>query len=182
MLRRITLQLIAIICLANYSATIKAETTHSVEEVKVTIPANTTIPLVLDYPISSKNTKRGSIINFKVAQDIYINDKVVIPMGTLASAEIIKATKRKCWGKSGKLTIKMKEVLLTDGRSIPLIAPNIEKRGVSKKGNAWTWFWCTIFFIPLNTIPPLCIKGENATLEEGLTIVAKTVETITINL
>ena len=96
MLRRITLQLIAIICLANYSATIKAETTHSVEEVKVTIPANTTIPLVLDYPISSKNTKRGSIINFKVAQDIYINDKVVIPMGTLASAEIIKATKRKC--------------------------------------------------------------------------------------
>lgn len=182
MLRRIILQLIAIICLANYSAIIKAENNHSSGTVDITIPVNTAIPLVLDYSISSKNIKRGDIINFKVAQEIYINDKAAIPMGTLATAEVVKASKRKCWGKGGKLVIKMKELQFANGTTIPLVAPNIEKKGVSKKGNAWTWFWCTILFVPLNTIPPLCIKGENAEIEDGLTIIANTVETITISI
>ncbi len=181
MLRTITFQLIAIICLVNYTAIIKAENNRSTAVTGITIPANTAIPLILDYSISSKNTKRGDIINLKVAQEIYINDKAIIPMGAVASAEVIKASKRKCWGKGGKLIIKIKELQLANGVTIPLMAPDIEKSGVSKKGNAWTWFWCTIFFVPLNTIPPLCIKGENATIEEGLTIIANTTEIVTID-
>ena len=141
------------------------------EEADLLIPANTAIPLVLDYSINSKK-----------AQEIYINDKLAIPVGTLATAEIVKASKRKCWGKSGKLIIRMRELKFSNGTTIALTAPDIEKNGVSKKGNAWTWFWCSIFFIPLNTIPPLCIKGENAEVEQGLTIVANTVEPATISL
>ncbi|MCS2681778.1 hypothetical protein NXV81_20010 [Bacteroides ovatus] len=76
----------------------------------------------------------------------------------------------------------MRELKFSNGTTIALTAPDIEKNGVSKKGNAWTWFWCSIFFIPLNTIPPLCIKGENAEVEQGLTIVANTVEPATISL
>lgn len=152
------------------------------EEADLLIPANTAIPLVLDYSINSKKAKRGNIVNFKVAQEIYINDKLAIPVGTLVTAEIVKASKRKCWGKSGKLIIRMRELKFSNGTTIALTAPDIEKNGVSKKGNAWTWFWCSIFFIPLNTIPPLCIKGENAEVEQGLTIVANTVEPATISL
>lgn len=42
------------------------------EEADLLIPANTAIPLVLDYSINSKKAKRGNIVNFKVAQEIYI--------------------------------------------------------------------------------------------------------------
>ena len=145
-----------------------------------TIPAGTSIPLIMDYSISSKNTLKESVVEFKVAQDIYINDQIVIPMGTPAIAEIIKASKRKCWGKPGKLAIRVKEIQLINGKTIPLTAPDIEKKGISKKGDAWTWFWCTIVFIPLNTIPPLFIKGENAIIENGLTIIANTTESVVI--
>ena len=72
----------------------------------MTIPVGTSIPLIMDYSISSKKTHKGSVVEFKVAQDIYINDRIVIPMGTPAIGEIIKASKRKCWGKPGKLAIK----------------------------------------------------------------------------
>lgn len=143
----------------------------------ITIPTGTSIPLILDYSISSKNIQKGSVVEFKVAQDIYINDRIAIPMGTPANAEIIKASKRKCWGKPGKLVIRIKELQLTNGNTIPLTTPDIEKNGISKKGDAWTWFLCTILFVPLNTIPPLCIKGENAEIEAGLIIIANTTET-----
>lgn len=54
-------------------------------------------------------------------------------MGTLATAEIVKASKRKCWGKSGKLIIRMRELKFSNGTTIALTAPDIEKNGVSKK-------------------------------------------------
>lgn len=174
--------LIIIMLMAGKAIDINAANHCIQEETDLLIPANTAIPLVLDYSINSKKAKRGNIVNFKVAQEIYIDDKLAIPVGTLATAEIIKASKRKCWGKSGKLSIKIRELRFSNGSTIALTAPDIEKNGVSKKGNAWTWFWCTIFFIPLNTIPPLCIKGENAEIEHGLTIIANTVETATISL
>ena len=175
MLNKIIL-LVSVICFAN-NFSLKAEngSTRS-----ITIPVGTSIPLILNYSINSKEAKQGNIIDFEVAQDIYINEQVAIPMGTAATAEIIKASKRKCWGKPGKLVIRIKELQLSNGTKIPLTAPDIEKRGISKKGDAWTWFWCTIMFIPLNTIPPLCIKGENAIIENGLTIIANTTESAII--
>lgn len=48
-------------------------------------------------------------------------------MGTLATAEIVKASKRKCWGKSGKLIIRMRELKFSNGTTIALTAPDIEK-------------------------------------------------------
>lgn len=168
---------ISLICFVNnFNLRAENEGIHS-----ITIPAGTSVPLILDYSINSKSARQGDIIDFKVAQDIFINDQLAIPMGTSATAEIVTASKRKCWGKPGKLTIRIKELQLANGATIPLTTPDIEKRGISKKGDAWTWFWCTIVFIPLNTIPPLCIKGENIIIEEGLTIIANTIETIAIN-
>ena len=168
--------LISVICFVN-NFSLKAENCNARS---ITIPGGTTIPLILNHPISSKKAKQGDIINFEIAQDIYINEQIAIPKGTSAMAEIIKASKRKCWGKPGKLVIRIKELQLINGTTIPLIAPDIEKRGFSKKGDAWTWFWCTIMFIPLNTIPPLCIKGENVIIEDGLTIIANTTESAII--
>lgn len=139
------------------------------------IPANTPIPLILDYNISSKHLKKGMEVEFKVAQDIFIGNNS-IPQGTTAIAKVMKATKGKSWGRAGKLSIEIDRLILADNISLKLKAPNIEKEGFSKKGSAWTWFWCTILFVPLNVIPPLCIKGENTEVQQGFTFVAYTIE------
>jgi hypothetical protein len=137
------------------------------------IPANTPIPLVLNYTVNSKLIKTGKTVEFKVAQDIYIG-KNVIPQGTLASAKVLKSSKGGCWGEKGKLILAIDNLQLPNGQTISLKAPNIEKAGFSKKGTAWTWFWCTFIFVPFNLIPPLCINGTSAELQEGFTFVAYT--------
>ncbi len=151
------------------------------ESNSITIPASTPIPLVLEYPIYSKNASKSDLIHFKVAQDIYIENRIAIPAGTIGIAETIKAKKRGCWGRAGRLVVRIKELQLTNGVTIPLMAPDIEKKGISKKANAWTWFFCSILFVPLNVIPPLCIKGEDIAMEEGLVILAYTAETVRYN-
>ena len=64
-----------------------------------TIPANTPIPLILDYNISSKKIKKGMEVEFKVAQDIFIGNNS-IPQGTSAIGKVVKATKGKSWGRA----------------------------------------------------------------------------------
>lgn len=144
-----------------------------------TIPANTPIPLILDYNISSKKIKKGMEVEFKVAQDIFIGNNS-IPQGTSAIGKVVKATKGKSWGRAGKLSIEIDRLVLANNTPLKLKTPNIEKEGLSKKGSAWTWFWCTILFVPLNVIPPLCIKGENTDIQQGFTFVAYTVEEQTV--
>lgn len=142
-------------------------------ENKYTIPANLAIPLTLRHDISSKTLQEGSIIEFEIPQDIYFSQGS-IPAGTKVFVEALKAKKRKCWGKAGKITLNVLYMQLGN-QKIKLQAPYIEKEGISKKGKAWTWFWCGFLYIPLNIIPPLCIKGEEAILEAGTTAIAYTV-------
>ena len=120
--------------------------------------------------INSKDVQKGDLIEFTVMQDVYY-DSNTIPAGTKAFAEVVKANKRKCWGKPGKITLNIRYIQLNN-EEIKLQAPPLDKEGISKKGKAWTWFGCTVMFVPLNIIPALCTKGGEAILEAGTTIIA----------
>lgn len=170
-MRKYIIAFIGIICLSNVAT--KAQGTF-------TIPAGTSIPLVLDYGISSEETKQGDFVSFSVPMDIYIGNNVAVPMGTKAIGEVIRASKRKSWGKGGMLTIKVKELQLGNGSAVPLTALDISVEGERKVKSAWGWFGGLIFFVPLNVIPPLCIKGGDAIINEGLAVTATTVKNVTI--
>lgn len=129
-------------------------------------PAGSTIPVVLTENISSKTLKKDAVLPLSVAQDIYYNDELAIPQGTPVIAEVVTAKKRKVWGKQGKIGIRLTAIDL-NGTRIPISAPDIEKEGHSHKSAANGWFFGTIMFIPLNFIPALCIKGEDAVIEAG---------------
>ena len=134
------------------------------------LPENLAIPVTLQQNINSKDVQKGDLIEFTVMQDVYY-DSNTIPAGTKAFAEVVKANKRKCWGKPGKITLNIRYIQLNN-EEIKLQAPPLDKEGISKKGKAWTWFGCTVMFVPLNIIPALCTKGGEAILEAGTTIVA----------
>ncbi|WP_300934663.1 hypothetical protein [uncultured Muribaculum sp.] len=137
--------------------------THAQSKV---FPAGSTVPVVLTENISSKTLKKDAILPLAVAQDIYYNDELAIPQGTPVIAEIVTAKKRKVWGKQGKIGFRLTAIDL-NGMRIPISAPDIEKEGHSHKSAANGWFFGTIMFIPLNFIPALCIKGEDAVIEAG---------------
>lgn len=150
--------------------TISIFTFSLIGNAQVKLPNSLAIPVTLEQNISSQNIQKGDLVQFTTMQDIYYG-KNLIPAGTKAFAEVTKSNKRKCWGKLGRITLSICYLQLK-GEKIKLQAPVLEKEGISKKGKAWTWFGCTVFFVPLNIIPALCIKGEESILEAGTTIIA----------
>lgn len=148
--------------------------THLCVAQKSNIPNNLAIPLTLQQNIISKNLQKGELVEFEVPQDIHF-ETGNIPAGTKAYAEVVKVNKRKVWGKPGKIVLNV-TYLQIGNEKIKLKAPDIEKEGISKKRKAWTWFGVSFFYVPLNIIPPLCIKGTEAILEIGTTIIAYTIK------
>lgn len=165
-----TLILIAIMC-TSISA-IAREHSNSVKK-KEQAPSNLAISLTLAQTITSRDLKKGDLIEFYVPHNINF-ETGTIPAGAKAFAEVVKIKKRKSWGRAGIIGLNMLYLQVNESR-IKLQAPLIEKAGISHKDKANLWFWCMIFTIPLNCIPPLFIKGEEATLHAGFTTVAYTV-------
>lgn len=145
-----------------------------IENKAMTLPDGISIPLTLTHDVSSKTAKKGDVVIFKVTTDVYENDELIIPEGAIAYGTVIKAKKRGVWGRAGSLIINVDKLELNNGEVMPLIADEIMYKGKSKKRTANTWFWCGIIYVPLNVIPPLFIKGENAIIEAGYSVVATT--------
>ena len=55
----------------------------------VTLPAGTRLPLVLENAISTRTAKPGDTVYFQTTYPIAQDNRIVIPMGTFARAEII---------------------------------------------------------------------------------------------
>ena len=142
--------------------------------INTNIPKGLAIPITFNQNITSKDLRIGEFIEFEVPHDIDF-DGGNIPMGTKVFVKVIKGThKRKSWGKAGNIVLNISHMQINN-QEIRLKAPYIEKEGISRKGKAKRWFWIGIFYMPLNIIPPLCIKGEEAVLEAGTTHIAYTI-------
>jgi hypothetical protein len=81
--------------------------------------AGSPITLAVTEEVNTSTHKEGDIFKLTVLNDVSIGQKVVIPRGTPATAEIIWRTGKGAFGKSGKMEFELRSVEL-DGKQIPL--------------------------------------------------------------
>lgn len=74
------------------------------------IPSKTPVYFTLDTTISSRTSLSGEQFQLKVAEDVVINGKVVIPRGTPATGEVIHAQKSSVFGKAGELLLVIRYI------------------------------------------------------------------------
>ncbi len=154
------------------------------------LPAGTPIEVEVAYTVNSLDVKAGERISFRVLVPIVIDGVKVIEAGALVTARITQAKRGGHWGKAGKLSWTMEDVVGSDNSRIPL-APetasrndklwSLEKkdarseivmgegrvRGTSHSGEV------AVMSIASGVLfPPLALmggfkRGENAILREG---------------
>jgi serine/threonine protein kinase len=64
----------------------------------------------------------GSKVDFTVADDVKVDDRVVIAKGAPATGTLVDTEKRKLFGRGGKVTIRLESVKAVDGQIIKLRA------------------------------------------------------------
>ena len=85
---------------------------------QVTIKAGTIVPLQSVNTVLAREVEEGQTVDFRVSQDVYVNDCCAIPRGTLVKGKVTEARKSSLAGTKGRLCINISGLTLADGNQI----------------------------------------------------------------
>jgi hypothetical protein len=155
------------------AAALVALTVGRVSAEPVKVAPGTVVELELQHHVTSAYTPPGSPIYFRVAKDVQVNGRTVIAAGTVAPGRMIDAQSRGMVGKSGSMSLGVKQIQAVDGSWIAVDA-DLAKQGRSRAGATigWIVFW---------GLPGLITKGVNPYLMRGTVVDAMVVAEFTVN-
>ena len=123
--------------------------------------------------ITSKTNIDGEFINFVCAEDIYINNILIIKKNIKVGARIEISDKAKGLGKEGTLKIIFNYITAVDGQNIPISGVYNYVKGENKSGTA---VGLSFVLSPLF----LFLKGKEANIPIGSLIEVYTTQDIYI--
>ena len=136
---------------------------------EVLIPAGTLAPIRFLSTLSSKSNKTGETFNFQIAENVFIDNKLIIPANYEGVGEITKAKKATILSRPGKLEIEFKSVSTLDGTSLNLIlgekAEEENKRLYVAVGAGILGL--IILSSPVGLVFGALVPGKNVKIEEG---------------
>lgn len=95
-----------------------AEEIDGVEDGNAYIPEDTVINLILLDKLDSNVNKKGDTVNFKLKDDLTVENIVILPQGTKLSGVIRKAHGSRIFNQSAVIRVLLDDVMLPNGKSI----------------------------------------------------------------
>ncbi|MGQ0762962.1 MAG: hypothetical protein ACT4OT_13245 [Acidobacteriota bacterium] len=143
------------------------------------IPAGTPLDVAAAWTVSSRDTKVGDLVSFRVLVPVKVGDSIVIGSNALVTGQIAKAKRAGHWGKAGKLSWTMRDVVAVDLSRVSLTAnPDFPggQQGVIGQSHGGEVATRTVvigaLLAPTVVLAPLALmhgfkRGEQAVLPEG---------------
>ncbi len=70
--------------------------------------------------VSSESTEKGDRLTFRALDAVKIDGVTVIQPGARCTAVVVKAKRRRHWGRGGQLAFTMRDIVAVDEQRIPL--------------------------------------------------------------
>ena len=145
---------------------------------EVTIPSGTLIPIRFQSTISSKDSKPGDTFICQVVKNMFLSNKLIIPMNSRSIGEITEAKKAKILAQPGKLELIFNPIMALDGTPIELImgekAEEENKRLYVAIGTGILGF--LVLSNPIGLAFGALIPGKDVKIDEGTEIVLQVKE------
>jgi hypothetical protein len=122
----------------------------------------TQIRFTVVSPVNSKEHRVGKRIEMQVADNIIVNDKIVLAKGTPAFGELTLSSPSGAFGKSGKMAGRL--LYIQNGKENIPVTGNFDDRGAS--GTT-----ATVAVAIVAGVFSAFVKGKNAVLEAGTEII-----------
>jgi len=136
---------------------------------EVVIPAGTLVPIRFLSTLSSKSNKAGETFRFQLSENVFLDNKLIIPINSEGVGEITKAKKATLLSRPGKLEIEFKSLSALDGTSLSLIlgeeAEEENKRLYVAVGAGILGL--IILSSPIGLVFGALVPGKNVKIEEG---------------
>lgn len=146
---------------------------------EVKLPAGTQLDIESTYTVSSLDLRPGDFLSFRVLIPVQIDGLTVIEKGSLVTGRVVESKRGGHWGKGGKLSWTIQDVVAVDLTRVPLQAqPDLPdgRNGVKGTSHGAEVATKTIvlgaLMAPLFPIAPLALmsgfkRGEDAVLPQG---------------
>jgi hypothetical protein len=146
------------------------------------LPDSTPVKLALSQALSSASAIQGQVVEFRVAEDVTVNDVVLIKKDTLALGKVTFAQAKKHLGRAGSLDIEADKTHAVDGSKVELHAQEGAK-GKSKAGamSAGMLLTATGVGAPIGALW-LLKHGKDATIPAGTVLTAYTDDAVNVHL
>lgn len=139
---------------------------------EVVIPAGTLVSIRFLNTLSSSSNKTGETFNFQISENLFLDNKLIIPVNSEGVGEITKAKKATLLSRPGKLEIEFKSLSALDGTSLNLMlgeeAKEENKRLYVAIGAGILGF--IILSNPVGLVLGALVPGKNVKIEEGTEI------------
>lgn len=143
---------------------------------EVRLPAGTPLDIESAYTVSSLDLRPNDYLSFRVLIPVTVDGVTVIEKNALVTGRVVEARRGRHWGKAGRLSWTVLDVVGVDLTRVPLQAqkdlPNGRNgiKGTSHGGQVATEM--VVFGALLFPISPLVLmsgfkRGENAVLPQG---------------
>lgn len=136
-----------------------------------TLPAGASVLVTLQEKVGSKKSKPGDPIQATVAQDVVVDDAVLIKKGTPVAARVGEVDAASLGGSGGSLKIAIDSTTAIDGQKVALSYEAQKKEGANTRGISVTGMF---------TGWGLLTKGKNIEIAAGTSVEAKTATAMTI--
>ncbi|MDI1241168.1 MAG: hypothetical protein PSX80_04530 [bacterium] len=133
------------------------------------IPYGTELKVLVREKLSSRKLTVGQKLTLEVAEDLTVNNTIVVSKGTPVAAVVVDSRKSGMMGRSGRLAISIRSTTINNGESLRLRAGKGGKDG----DNMGSMFALTVIF----GAPGLLIKGTNGQIPANSIVVALVDET-----
>ena len=143
------------------------------------LPAGTPVDVEATYTVSSIDFRPGDYLSFRVLVPVMIDGVTLIDRGSLVTGRVVEAKRGGHWGKAGRLSWTIQDVVANDGTRVPLQAqkdlPTGRNgiKGTSHGGEVATkTVLMGVLLVPVFPIAPLALmsgfrRGEDAVLPQG---------------
>lgn len=149
------------------------ETTYSGGQVPVqavVLPKDSLVKIEFTAPLSSKTAQAGDPVYFKVADNLYVNDVLVLAKGSDGVAEVEKVVQPRSFGRDARIDVKFSHVLAVDGSKVPVYIGKLAKQEAkTAAGAAGASIGGMIILGPIGAVGGAFVTGKSIMIPEGST-------------
>lgn len=132
----------------------------------VEIEAETLVMIRLEAEVNSRTNRVGQLIPYKVARDVTIDDRLVIPRGTRGEAKVTNVQSAGGLGKSGRVELDFGTITALDGTKVRLqVAEKAAKENTEMAAAAS--IGGLVLLGPIGLVGGLFVRGDHHVIPAG---------------
>ena len=148
----------------------------------VVLPKESLVKIEFTAPLSSRDARPGDPVKFRVADNLYVNDVLVLSKGATGVAEVAKVVQPRSFGRDARIDVKFSHVFSVDGNKVPVYIGKLAKQEAkTAAGAAGATIGGMIVLGPIGAIGGAFVTGQSIVIPEGSTTYVQVVEDQTIS-